>query len=537
MAAATDSGESDFDRLTNLSSIIVVANIPAGQFGVVLSGSTVLGHAAGTGGPINISTRLPGDGVYSLTLAAEDEAGNRAAAANPLVVTLDQAGPTTLTAAIAPSASPTDQQIAIVGATLAGAVVRIYRASDDLTPIARATADALGAFRLDGIAVMSGDSRFRVEAGDLAGNRLSTFVDWTSSAADSLGPTIDARLQRDTGWLADDRVTSQSAVVATIDDPSGIARLTASLNGASAVDVLPWLNGAGLALSSERLAAIAAGATSGGANSLAGGTYSLVLAARDSIGNETFSAPFTWTLDTSRPVAPAPLDLPSTADSGTSVTDDVTRMTSFSLTTAAGADSRVLLFENGRPIATLSGLGATTSLAFALSGLSDGEHQFIAVAEDAAGNRSSFTPPLRVTIDTASPIAPTLELTEAFRDESHAVDVTPYDLVELTGVTTPGALVRLAGTARQTVADASGVFRFSDVTLAPGANDFTVVASDVAGNEARFRRVIQLQDRFGPTIEARLAHDTGLSSTDGITNDATITGYVRDASGVATFEA
>ena len=92
---------------------------------------------------------------------------------------------------------------------------------------------------------------------------------------------------------------------------------------------------------------------------------------------------------------------------------------------------------------------------------------------------------------------------------------------------------------RTTQAGSTGNFTFSNVALAAGTQAFIVVASDVAGNSSELTQTITTtaSDTSAPVITAALANDTGISNTDGITSDPTITGVVDDPSGVASFQA
>src|SRR5205823_5309798 len=89
------------------------------------------------------------------------------------------------------------------------------------------------------------------------------------------------------------------------------------------------------------------------------------------------------------------------------------------------------------------------------------------------------------------------------------------------------------------VSDATGHFSFPSVGLAPGANAFRMAATDLAGNASHTDITVTstAQDTNAPVIVAALAHDTGRSGTDGITNDPTVLGVVHDAGTVASFTA
>nr|NIR41302.1 hypothetical protein [Actinomycetota bacterium]NIS36302.1 hypothetical protein [Actinomycetota bacterium]NIT98648.1 hypothetical protein [Actinomycetota bacterium]NIU22264.1 hypothetical protein [Actinomycetota bacterium]NIU70847.1 hypothetical protein [Actinomycetota bacterium] len=85
--------------------------------------------------------------------------------------------------------------------------------------------------------------------------------------------------------------------------------------------------------------------------------------------------------------------------------------------------------------------------------------------------------------------------------------------------------------------DGAGDFAFPMVVLATGANAFTVVTTDLAGNTGSGGRTVTTTaaDTMAPIVTARLANDTGRSATDRITNDPTITGVVDDVSPITSF--
>lgn len=67
---------------------------------------------------------------------------------------------------------------------------------------------------------------------------------------------------------------------------------------------------------------------------------------------------------------------------------------------------------------------------------------------------------------------------------------TTLEQVILAGIAAPNATVSLAFTPLTTVADAAGVFRFYNVTLGLGGNNFTVYAQDAQGNQTQFTQTI-----------------------------------------------
>src|SRR5262249_38661929 len=112
--------------------------------------------------------------------------------------------------------------------------------------------------------------------------------------------------------------------------------------------------------------------------------------------------------------------------------------------------------------------------------LTDGVHNITATIEDPAGNLSTTTPPLVLTIYTTPPTTPTLTLDTSAVDPVRA-NYTTQASVTLHGqtVTETGespATVTLVGLGLSTTADAHGSFTFSNVPLNVGTNAITVEA-------------------------------------------------------------
>ena len=78
----------------------------------------------------------------------------------------------------------------------------------------------------------------------------------------------------------------------------------------------------------------------------------------------------------------------------------------------------------------------------------------------------------------------------------------------------------IAGTA---TSDASGAWSFTPTALGNGSHTVVASQTDAAGNTASASLTFTL-DTTAPAITARLANDTGSSSTDRITSDPTLTG-------------
>src|SRR5262245_2884957 len=123
--------------------------------------------------------------------------------------------------------------------------------------------------------------------------------------------------------------------------------------------------------------------------------------------------------------------------------------------------------------------------------LADGPHTLHLQAADQAGNVSGVLD-VAFTLDTTPPSL-SLDLDQFFDSAPVGDQQTTAAHVALLGRTEPNTTVTLQETGATTTADAAGRFAFLGVTLAPGANPFTVrTAADAAGNVGSFQRSITL---------------------------------------------
>ncbi|MBL8422817.1 MAG: LEPR-XLL domain-containing protein, partial [Candidatus Accumulibacter phosphatis] len=228
-------------------------------------------------------------------------------------------------------------------------------------------------------------------------------------------------------------------------------------------------------------------------------------------------------------------------DTGASASDGITKdptITGQAGDNVAVSQLLVALDATGTPSFTdLTGLlqpdGSFTLSAAQLASLAggtlaEGAHDVLIRAVDAAGNATSKT--VSFTLDTAAPTLSELGLAPASDTGALGDRSTTADTVTLVGQTAPGTTVRLTQGDRTTTADLSGAFSFADVALALGNNAFDFTATDAAGNTATASLSVERTaiDSTAPTLTASLANDTGVSSSDGITKDPTITGQAGD---------
>ena len=350
-----------------------------------------------------------------------------------------------------------------------------------------------------------------------------------------VAPVVSAQLGDDTGRSALDNITANDTVTGSITSVNPIASFEAQLDQSSAFDVTSALSGTTFTITPALLATINGGP-------VADGKHTLTLLAKDSNGNLSQPVSVSFILITAPP-APVTPQLLAASDTGVSSTDGITRDTTPTFKVTAPANSIVTLYANGALVGQATANNGPVFIT--TTSLTAGTYHMTATAEDVAGNVSVAAAPVNVVIITAPPTVPTLGLDTASQSPPGQTTETNLQSVNLTGTTSAGvfvALYRLSdpNTAiAKTQAGSNGAFTFSKIALAAGSQAFIVVASDAAGNSSEVTQTITTtaSDTSAPVITAALANDTGISNTDGITSDPTITGVVDDPSGVASFQA
>src|SRR5207249_2403848 len=104
------------------------------------------------------------------------------------------------------------------------------------------------------------------------------------------------------------------------------------------------------------------------------------------------------------PLAPSTPALASGSDTGSSASDNLTNINTPTFTGTAEVGTTVTLLSDGTAVG--SGTAANGTYSITVSALSDGTHAITATATDAAGNVSSASSSLSVTIDTTAPAVP-----------------------------------------------------------------------------------------------------------------------------------
>jgi len=272
------------------------------------------------------------------------------------------------------------------------------------------------------------------------------------------------------------------------------------------------------------------------ATALADGQHSLRAVSTDLAGNAgAASAALGFAVDTRVPPPPPPpsptLGLAPGSDTGSSAGDGLTRESRPTISGTAQAGSTVTVSVDGVVAGTAS-VGADGGWSYTLGGsLGDGAHSITAVAANAGGN-SAPSAALRVTIDTAAPVAPVIVAVGGDAAQPHVSGSAEANATVIVYVDNVQA-----GSVQ---ADAGGNWTYAlSGKLADGVHTVRATAGDAAGNTgapsaARSWTV----DTAPPAAPAGLAlaagSDTGSSGSDGVTaaRQPLITGTARAGSRV-----
>jgi subtilisin-like proprotein convertase family protein len=202
------------------------------------------------------------------------------------------------------------------------------------------------------------------------------------------------------------------------------------------------------------------------------------------------------------PAAPSTPDLLPASDRGVSNSDNITNSVNPFFRGTATAGAQVRLFVDGQPAATVPVTNGNWQVQ---TPIADGSHVVSARALDANGTEGPSSGELTVVIDTLPPEDPTTpDLTPesdtgASNTDNDTTDTTPT----FTGTATGADLVQLIanGQVVGTGTVANGTYTVTPTNaLAPGTYDFTVVGSDLAGNNSGVREALTVIIRPGGTV-------------------------------------
>ncbi|HEX9696618.1 MAG TPA: Ig-like domain-containing protein, partial [Actinomycetota bacterium] len=398
LQAASDSGVSDSDRITNIATPVFDVTAVAGASVTLLEGGTTRGGpiVADGGGLAAVPSSALAEGAHTLTALATKD-GNTSPLSGGVSVTIDVTGPVApdapdLDAASDTGDSATDDLTSVTTplVNVAGAPNGSISIKEGATVVGSATTDGSGAGQATTSSLSEGAHTLVATTFDTAGNE----------SVDSAGLTITIDVTAPTVPGAPDLQAASDSNV-TDDDVTNITTPVFDVAG----------NDANVTVSLRDFGAEVASAASGvggpvevASSALSDGAHSLTAVALDAAGNASAaSGALVVTVDTVAPVVPGVPDLLAASDSGSSAVDDLTSDATPSLASAGSeVGATVALVEGATPLgsATADGTGNVTITS---SSLSDGVHALTATATDVAGNGSAASSALDVTVDTVAP--------------------------------------------------------------------------------------------------------------------------------------
>jgi len=339
----------------------------------------------------------------------------------------------------------------------------------------------------------------------------------------SITPTVaapstpDMAAGSDTG-VATDNITSNTTPVFTGTAEAGASVTLYDTNGTTVL-------GTGTADGS--------GNWSITSSTLSAGSHTITAKATVSGVTSSASTGLSVTIDTSTTTPSVP-DMTAGSDTGLS-TDNITSTTTPVFTGTAEAGASVTLYDtNGTTvIGTGTADGSGNWSITASSALSEGTHTITAKATDIAGNVSTLSSGLQITIDTTVPSAPSTPDLAAGSDTGSSTtdNITSNTTPVFTGTAEAGASVTLYDTNGTTAlgtatADGSGNWSITASTLSAGSHTITAKATDIAGNvsvaSSGLAVTIDTSAAAPSTPDLAAGSDTGVT-TDNITSITTPT--------------
>ncbi|RZT39339.1 Ig-like domain-containing protein [Cupriavidus agavae] len=439
----------------------------AASDGTEISGTADPGSAIGIDlngdGVADATTEADADGNWSytpgatlpnssvVTVTATDAAGNTSDPATVIVDGTPPAPPVIagVLADATPGATPLpsggsldDATPTLRGTAEPGSTVNLY--GDGPDPIGTAVADADGNWSFTpATALPDGAYSLVATATDAAGNTGpdSATFDFTIDTAAPPPPAIEAS----NGTTLTGTAAPDSTIGIDLDG-DGVADVTVGADGAGAWIYTP-------------------------APPLPDGTV-VSVTATDAAGNT--SAPTTATIDAAPPPAPVVLSAGDNVAPGTTpvATGGSTNDPTPTFTGTAEPNSTVALYNGGTLIGSIQADGDGNWSITPTGPLDDGTYTLTATATDSVGNEGQASTGFVITIDTAPPAAPSIDV---------------HGATELAGTAEAGSTINIDltgdGVADATVsADEDGNWSYAPAGGLPDGAVASVTATDAAGN-------------------------------------------------------
>jgi len=356
----------------------------------------------------------------------------------------------------------------------------------------------------------------------------------TSNASSPLPVSIDSS---GPAGLTPDLAAASDSGASSSDNITSDATPTISLPGQSTGDVVTVT--ARKAGSSDVVCSYTVGASTGcDLGALADGTWDISASVVDRAGNTGTTQSLEIAIDSTSSSAPSGLDLATPSDLGSSSTDDITSDSTPTVSAVggvAGDTVTITAAKSGSANVTCSYVVPATGCD--LGSLADGVWNVNATITDAAGNVSSPSTSLPITIDSSAPAAPgTPDLASASDSGSSSTDDLTNDntpRIEVPGGGT-GDTITVTATPTGGGAPITCTFIVGQATscelgpLPDGRWSITATSTDQAGNVSAPTSALSIDiDASAPSaptdVDLVPGSDSGSSNTDNITNDDTPT--------------
>jgi hypothetical protein len=531
LAAGDDSGASDSDGVTNDTTLSFSGTAEAGATVRLYDGATQIGSATATGGTWTIPVAGLAEGNHSLTAVAIDAAGNASPASGTLTLVVDSTPPSTTVASAALSSdtgdSVTDMITRIDSQTISGTLSanlstgeRVMVSLDNGATWNPAIASA-GSNTWSLNATVSGSNTLKVKVEDLAGNGGTVYshayvIDQVPPGAPST-PDLDAG--SDSGASSTDNVTGVTAP---------------SFSGTAEIGSTVRLFDGGIEIGSALVVDGSWHITTGNGVTMDQRIHYITAQASDIAGNVATSAALEVDVRTTAP-ATAIASMALSADSGAAgdfITNASSQTISGLLSANLATGERVQVSLDGG--ASWNNATATVgSKAWSIAAtLAAGTHDIKVRVTDPIDNSG----PVHTQAYTLDSVGPTVAITSS----ASSLKVGETATITFTFSEDPGTSFSWDGTAGDitvsggTLSAMSGAGTIRTATFTPAANvdagtaSITVTASyqDAAGNTGASATLSTIgYDTLAPTAPSAPdlagADDSGVSSTDNITNDPT----------------
>ncbi|WP_432700889.1 Ig-like domain-containing protein [Kluyvera cryocrescens] len=481
-------------------------------------------------------------GEYHITVTVTDAAGNSSTASADFVIEVDTNAPTSaptfvvvddvdpVKVTVQSGQSTNDATPTLNGFSEPGSTVTIYNGKAVLGTAQASKTDGSWTFTPTSD-LSDGDYHLTATATDAAGNigPTSPVFDLT---IDTVAPSGVTKMT-----VTDDF----SPVVGLLNsgDSTNDKNPTFSGNAEAGCIVIIYNTDHGVSTELGRVTADSNGVWAFTAT-LTDGDYSITTMVVDKAGNSSgASSVFELTVDT---VKPAPITTFVVSDNVLPVTVDLkngdsTNDSTPTISGTAEGNSKVLLFDNGKWIATITANNDGDWSYPITTALTEGKHSYTTIVEDAAGNQSTTFGPFVIYVDTVVPTVPgaiiATDNTALHVGTIPASGLTNDKTPTLSGVVEGNALVTIyqdGDPVDTVVAGADGKWSYTTADLTDAQHVFSVTATDAAGNVSEHSPDLVLHiDTQAPAVmdavnvTENLAVGSGVVLDEGYTKDTTPT--------------